>query len=109
MDPAREGEDPHPLGPRRTNRIITIFIGFTGFLLPSEGLIPTLGSPYPGQGLIQNTSHLNFFSPARMGTRSRFSSGAKGQVYFSLNWQKGLCARLKSIRTLPSGIGSMYR
>ena len=109
MDPAREGEDPHPLGPRSTNTIIRIFIGFMGFLLPCEGLTPILRSPYPGKGLIQNTSHLNFFSPARMGTLSQFSSGAKGQVYFSLNWQKGLCARLKSIRTLPSGIGSMYR
>ena len=38
MDPAREGEDPHPLGPRSITTMIRIFIGFTGFLLPFAGL-----------------------------------------------------------------------
>jgi len=38
VDPAREREDPHPLGPRSITTMIRIFIGFTGFLLPFAGL-----------------------------------------------------------------------
>lgn len=48
------------------------------------------------------------FSPARMGTFSRFSRGVMGHEKFSLYAQKGLYAKLKSTRNLPlpSGSGS---
>src|SRR4030042_1761870 len=38
---------------------------------------------------VKGIFHRNLFSPARISMSSQFSFGAKGQVYFSLNSQKG--------------------
>src|SRR4030043_1247060 len=86
---------------------IKVFMNFNKIPLFIQLLIPP-SPPFRkgGDGGICGY-YRNRFSPARMARPSQFSSDAKGQVYFSLNWQNGLKARLKSISTFPPGIGSI--